>query len=271
MAFVRGAAYRQNSHGISDPPAARDTRVGHRAESKAVRTVHRLTRFLAASASTAAIGAASTLTAHADPEAPGIRYTARAVGDAVVLTTDSGSLDTAGDQLEIRDDAGVLRASLPLGYYQDNRRWPIAARLDGTTATLTPSVDPAAATPAPGFTDQLHDVALDPESPEFTDALKNFTAIVGVGTAVGTLIGTIVGAGVGCVAGGALVGGAATIPTIGVLTIPGFLGGCLVTAIPVAALGGLIGTITFGVTALTIGGFLLGDALSKQNAAPPKP
>ncbi|AFU00712.1 hypothetical protein [Nocardia brasiliensis] len=271
MTFVRGAAYRQNSHGISDPQAERGTPAGHRAESKAVRTVHRLTRFLVVSATTAAIGAASTLTAHAEPRSDGIRYTAQVVGDAVVLTTDSGSLDTAGDQLEIRDDAGVLRASFPLGYYQDNRRWPVAARVDGTTATLTPSVDPATATPAPGVTDPLHEVALDPESPEFTKALENFTAVVGVGTALGTLIGTVVGAGLGCVVGGALVGGAATIPTIGVLTIPGFLGGCLVTAIPVAAIGGVLGTIGFGIPAVVIGGFLLGDALTKQNAAPPKP
>ncbi|QIS03085.1 hypothetical protein F5X71_12870 [Nocardia brasiliensis] len=233
--------------------------------------MHRLTRFLVASTSTAAICAAATLTAHADPDLPGIHYSARTLGDAVALSIDSGSLNTASDHLEIRDDAGELRASFPLVYYRDNRRWPIAAQIDGTTATLTPGLDPATATPAPGVTDPLHDVALDPESPAFTKALENFTAVVGVGTALGTLIGTVVGAGLGCVVGGALVGGAATVPTIGVLTIPGFLGGCLVTAIPVAAIGGVIGTIAFGIPAVVIGGVLLGDALSKQNAAPPTP
>ncbi|WP_405165907.1 hypothetical protein OG203_12960 [Nocardia sp. NBC_01499] len=210
----------------------------------------------------AAIVAGSLTTARADADPAGIHYTARASTDSMILTTDAGSLDTADDRLEIRDDNGNLMAAFPLGYYRDNQRWPIAARIDGNTATLTPSVDPASATPAPGTTDQLNDIALDPQSPAFGAALSNFSTIVGIGTALGTIIGTLVGASLGCLLGGLLVGGAATVPTFGALTIPGFLGGCIVTAIPGAALGAIVGTIVFGVPAIIIGGVLLGGALA---------
>ncbi|WP_245746035.1 hypothetical protein [Nocardia altamirensis] len=205
--------------------------------------------------------AGTLTTAQAEPEQAGINYTAQAVGNAMTLTTDSGSLDTADDRLEIRDDNGNLMAAFPLGYYRDNQRWPIAARIDGNTATLTPSVDPASATPAPGVTDQLNNVALDPTSPGFGAALSTFSTIVGIGAALGTIIGTLVGASLGCLVGGVLVGGAATVPTFGVLTIPGFLGGCIVTAIPGAALGAIVGTIVFGVPAVIIGGVLLAGTL----------
>lgn len=220
------------------------------------------TKFVAVSVCTAAIVAGSLTTAQADADPAGIQYTAQAVGDSMTLSTDGGSLDTADDQLEIRDDSGNLMAAFPLGYYRDNRRWPIAARIDGNTATLTPSVDPASATPAPGTTDQLNDIALDPQSPAFGAALSTFSTIVGIGTALGTVIGTLVGASLGCLLGGLLVGGAATLPTFGVLTIPGFLGGCIVTAIPGAALGAIVGTIVFGVPAIIIGGILLGGTLA---------
>lgn len=222
-----------------------------------------LTRFVVGSAGVVAVIATSVVAAHGAPA--GIGYTAQAVGDSVVLTIDSGSLDTADDRLEIRDDAGELRAALPLGYHLDNRRWPIDARIEGDTVTLTPIRNPARATPAPGTTDPLKNVVLDPKSDGFKRSLSNFTAVVGVGTVVGSLLGTITGATIGCVLGGLLVGGAATVPTLGVLTIPGFLGGCLVTAVPAAALGGVVGTIAFGVPALIIGGIMLGGDI----AAPP--
>ncbi|KAA8885235.1 hypothetical protein F3087_30930 [Nocardia colli] len=220
------------------------------------------TKFVAVSVLTAAIVAGSLSTAQADPEPAGLHYTAQALGGSMVFSTDSGSLDTADDKLEIRDDSGNLMAAFPLGYYRDNQRFPIAARIDGNTATLTPSVDPASATPAPGTTDQLNDIALDPMSPAFGAALSTFSTIVGIGTALGTIIGTLVGATLGCLLGGLLVGGAATIPTFGALTIPGFLGGCIVTAIPGAALGAIVGTIVFGVPAIIIGGIFLGGALA---------
>ncbi|WP_280429684.1 hypothetical protein [Nocardia brasiliensis] len=223
--------------------------------------MNRSTKLVAVVACTAAIVAGSVTSAQADPEPAGLRYTAQAVGSSMTLTTDTGSLDTADDRLEIRDNDGNLMAAFPLGYYRDNQRYPIAAVIDGNTATLTPSVDPATATPAPGTTDQLHDVALDPTSPAFGAALSTFSTVVGIGTALGTIIGTLVGASLGCLLGGLLVGGAATLPTFGVLTIPGFLGGCIVTAIPGAALGAIVGTIAFGVPAIIIGGILLAGTL----------
>ncbi|WP_280407176.1 hypothetical protein [Nocardia brasiliensis] len=62
-------------------------------------------------------------------------------------------------------------------------------------------------------------------------------------------------------------GPAAAVPTIGVLAVPGFLGGCLVTGAAAAPIGAIIGTIVLGVPAAVIGGLLFAGALGKQVAS----
>ncbi|MFE9580684.1 hypothetical protein ACFYO1_30200 [Nocardia sp. NPDC006044] len=214
---------------------------------------------LAACTIAALIGSANT--AHADPETADIHYTAGVVGTSVVLSTDSGTLTAADGQFRLSDRTGRLLVSMPLSYQRDAKVWPITAKIDGNTATLTPGTDPAAARPAPP---ELRDIAIDPQSTDFNTAVMNFATVTGLGVALGTLIGTAIGAGIGCVAGGALVGAAAAVPTIGVLAVPGFLGGCLVTGAAAAPIGAIIGTIALGVPAAVIGGLLFAGSLGKQ-------
>ncbi|WP_405161334.1 hypothetical protein OG203_34025 [Nocardia sp. NBC_01499] len=217
------------------------------------------TTFVTVAACMVAALVGSAGTSHA--AAPEIHYTAGMVDKSVVLTMDAGSLTARDGQFLINDNAGRLLVSMPLSYQRDSKVWPITAKIDGNTATLTPSTDPDAAEPAPP---ELRDIAIDPQSADFNTAVMNFATVAGLGVALGTLIGTAIGAGIGCVAGGALVGAAAAVPTIGVLAVPGFLGGCLVTGAAAAPIGAIIGTIALGVPAAVIGGLLFAGALGKQ-------
>ncbi|QIS08196.1 hypothetical protein [Nocardia arthritidis] len=210
----------------------------------------------------------SMATATADP-APAINYSVDRAGDSAVLTTDSGTLQIADGKLDVVDNAGRIVVGLPLTYTRDDKTWPIAARIDGNRATLTPNTDPAAAVPAPGTSAQLlHPTALDPQSSGFNTALSNFSTILSIGTALGTIIGTIVGASLGCLIGGVVAGLAGTVVSFGVLSIPGFLGGCIVTGVAGAAAGAIVGTIVFGGASLLIGGILLAGALGAQAGTP---
>jgi hypothetical protein len=95
-------------------------------------------------------------------------------------------------------------------------------------------------------------------------ALSEFNQVVGAAVTSGSLMGTTVGAVAGCLVGGALVGTATAVPTIGLLAIPGFLGGCVVTAIPAAGIGAVVGTIAVGGPALLVEG----GNLAATHAAP---
>jgi len=183
--------------------------------------------------------------------APGIHYRASIVDNSVVITTDAGSLTTRGAEFQILDAEQQLVAGFPLTYQRDDKEWPIAATVNGNTATLTPISDPAAGRPIdqdPGGLRELSlsDIALDPTSPAFGAAVGSAAAEVGLGLAVGSLIGTAIGAGIGCIAGGALVGSAVAVPTVGVLAVPGFLGGCLVTGAAGGGVGAIAGTVLVG-------------------------
>ncbi|WP_063064621.1 hypothetical protein [Nocardia violaceofusca] len=207
---------------------------------------------------TLAFGAAVTITtltiaggvAHADVPAgtpqpsttvatdvgPGIHYTADVVDHSVVLRTDAGRLNVRGNQFEILDDNGNLVAGLPLTYKLDQKDWPIAAQVDGRTAVLTPSRNPAdaVASTTPDLT------PVDAQS-DFNDAIGVAANQIGLATGVGVLVGTAAGLGIGCVAG-ALVG-AALMPPIFFAGAPG---GCLAGAAAGAALGAAAGTVILG-------------------------
>lgn len=130
-----------------------------------------------------------------------IHYSAAVVGGSVALTTDGGSLKTDGRRLFILDNSDGLVASIPLSYDRDSRTWPITAAIDSNTATLTPRAHPdSAATPA----ETPHDIAIDPQSDAFDNALVRFSTQINLAVTLGTLIGTVVGAGIGCLAGGSV-------------------------------------------------------------------
>lgn len=199
---------------------------------------------------------------------PGIHYTANIVDTSVVLTTDAGSLTTQGNQFQVLDTTGKLVAGFPLTYYRDGKEWPIAAQIDGRRATLTPSTEPETATPLEDAALPLQPTALDVQSPEFTAAIVNFGTEVALGVGIGSLIGTAIGAGIGCIAGGALVGTAVAVPTIGTLAVPGFLGGCLVTGAAAGAIGAVAGTIIVGGPVAVASALQFYNAINAPEAEP---
>lgn len=174
---------------------------------------------IAAAVTTA--GFITAIPANAAPAPTDINYQAEIVGGSqVVLTTDIGSLRTNNDQLEIVDAAGHVAATVPLFFNLEGRQYPISANANGRTATLTPVVDSAAATPvAAPVTREERDL----------QALEKLGTYVSVSVAIGGLVGTIIGAVLGCVIG---------LPAAGV--------GCLPGAVTGAGIGGVLGTIAVG-------------------------
>ncbi|MEC3954383.1 hypothetical protein VMT65_15185 [Nocardia sp. CDC153] len=202
----------------------------------------RLKKFAATSALAIAALGISAGTAYADPapapEASAIHWDAKIEGASVVLKTDLGSLDTQDGRFEVRDDQGALVTAFPLSFQMDGLAHPVAAQIDGNTATFTPNMDPSAATPAP----LLHNVASQADQDA---AWSNASSQFGIATGMGTLIGTLIGGVGGCVLGAFL-----GTPVL----LPGWVGGCLMGAgvgIPLGAAAGLV--LTGGVAAVAIG------------------
>ncbi|MCU1642834.1 MAG: hypothetical protein JWN03_3109 [Nocardia sp.] len=204
--------------------------------------------------------------------APGIHYKANIVDHSVVIATDAGSLAVKDNQVQIVDNSGAAVATLPLSYQANGKSFPIAARIDGDTATLTPNTDPAAAQPITPGAPVIKQVDATANA-NFNQAISNLANEVSVGVAIGSLIGTVIGAGIGCIAGGAILGAGATAATIGTLTIPGAIGGCLVTGAAAAAIGLVAGTIFIGgpVAAVALFQFFNDLATPPAPAAAPAP
>ncbi|MGV9667894.1 hypothetical protein ACWDUL_30835 [Nocardia niigatensis] len=176
---------------------------------------------------------------------PSIHWNAKVEGDSVVVETDAGSLTTADDQFQVRDDQGNVVTGFPLSYTLGDLEYPIDAAVDGLRAVLTPSTDPSTARPSA----MLHNVV---KQQAFDDAVSAASTQFGLITAVGTLVGTIVGAGIGCVVG--IIGGATL--SLPVLEAAGFgpVLGCLAGAAIGIPLGAAAGLVLTGVPAAIIVG-----------------
>ncbi|MGW4368978.1 hypothetical protein ACWEKT_25360 [Nocardia takedensis] len=182
------------------------------------------------------------------PEQYDISYEVSRRGDAAVLTLDQGGLRVVADQLVITDERGVPVAALPLTYRTDALAFPIAASIDGRTATLTPSR--VGGTPvAPVTADQI--VTVDQVAESFTPrdltALGALAQRVTIGGAISAIVGAVLGGGVGCLLGAA--GGAAIASPVIALLLP-FVGaavaGCVLGAATFGAVGSMVGLITVG-------------------------
>ncbi|MFI5782550.1 hypothetical protein [Nocardia sp. NPDC051570] len=204
--------------------------------------------------------------AAADTDSAAIGYEAGILGESVVVTLDSGSLSVVDNRLQVTAADGQLAAAIPMSYQRDGSNYPIATEISGRTATLTPSTNPADATPTGQPPNLLRDIAIDPNSPAFDAAVARFQMQSSLGVAIGGLVGTVIGATIGCIAGGAAVGAAAAVPTIGTLAIPGFLGGCLITGAALGAVGAVAGTILIGGPIAFASALLFAGALAQQAA-----
>ncbi|AZG47856.1 glycine zipper family protein [Gordonia insulae] len=191
---------------------------------------------LAVATATAVAGTAQAAPATAAP--PPVKYTASSTASSIKIAIENGSISTENGQLSIRNTAGAEVYRMPLAYRMEYKQFPIDAKTVGNTTTLTPSKNPARATPvSKSQVDGLRAQAakqVDPDAPKTKKqrddrALNQFTQTLSIGMTVSQLVGLIVGA----------VGG-------------GFVG-CLVT-IFAACTGVVAGATLGGIVGLVLGG-----------------
>jgi len=168
------------------------------------------------------------------------------VDKPVADRTDAGSLTVANGQLQINDDAGALVGGLPLLMQLDDMKVPIAAQVQGNTATLSLDGSRAVYNPvalpfqefAPWKTPYEREQA----------AWTRMTQTITMGAAIGAIVGAIGAGTAGCVLGGALgaVGGFAFLLPTGVGPVVTTAVGCLAGAVAFAPVGTLAGSILVG-------------------------
>ncbi|MFJ1461510.1 hypothetical protein [Nocardia sp. N2S4-5] len=203
-----------------------------------------------ATASTLAIAVtgltAGTVGAAPQPDSsPAVGYTATTADDRAIIEIDSGAMEVEHGVFEIEAADGTVLAGTPLEFRVDDFVFPIAADIQGRTATLTPQFDLAHAAYRPvalPFEDQAQwATPYDREVAAFT-RLKDTIA---TGAAIGTTVGGIGGGIVGCVLGGIAGATVASATIIGLFgpIIPAAAVGCLGGIIAVGALGTLAGQL----------------------------
>ncbi|MFC9660017.1 hypothetical protein ACFVJ5_07240 [Nocardia sp. NPDC127606] len=173
--------------------------------------------------------------------APAVNYKAYKEGNAAVITVDAGKLIVDQDQFQIRSNTGEILAGVPLEFNVDDIAFPIDAKIDGNTATLTPALDmdrahyKPAALPfeqqAPWKTPYDREVA--------AWARMSQTVILGAG--IGAIVGAVGSGTIGCLLGGAA--GTALTSPLATLFGAGPLAGCLIGAAALAPIGVVAGSI----------------------------
>ncbi|RMI34234.1 hypothetical protein [Nocardia stercoris] len=224
----------------------------------------RINKFAATSALVIGAIAATAGTVHADPVANAgdkvVNYTATATDTSAIIKTDAGSLVNEDGKLEIKAPNGNVLAGIPLSFRVDDFTFPVAADINGNTATLSPKFDLADATYAPVSNDvkaglpanstvKNVDLPFQDQAPWKTPydreqaAFNRLKDTISMGATIGAAVGAIGGAALGCVLGGVAVGGGATLATGIIGGIFSFLPGALVGCIAGAAATGFLGTI----------------------------
>ncbi|MDG3010559.1 hypothetical protein G4X40_10405 [Rhodococcus sp. D2-41] len=192
----------------------------------------------------AAMGAAAG-TANAAPSPAAAKDAANVLhwnlarqGDHVVLRTDSGSLTSEDGHLVVRNAAGNAAAAVPLAYAvisEPGKVFPVAARIDDDTATLTPSrtADAGLSAKVPG----LHPADLN-------SAVAAVKDPIGLTSQIGGFVGAAAGIVGGCVLGAAAAG-VVSAPAVELLGA-GPLAGCVGGALLLGTTAGLAGTAIGG-------------------------
>ncbi|MFE3445158.1 hypothetical protein ACFXNW_19180 [Nocardia sp. NPDC059180] len=211
-------------------------------------------------AATAVIAAAAvavtTATAGAAPQpappASEVRYEVTRNGDSAVVRIDGGKIEQIDSQLVVWDAADQPIAAIPLRYQIDDMAYPVAARIDGTTATLTPSRD-GGRRAEPVSQAQVITVEQAAEQvgelfvPRDAQALGVFAQRAAIGAAVSAVFGAVLGAGVGCLVGAAA-GAAISSPLIALLLpfVGATIAGCVLGMATLGAVGSMAGVVLAG-------------------------
>ncbi|MFF0526791.1 hypothetical protein ACFYT3_00250 [Nocardia amikacinitolerans] len=210
---------------------------------------------------TAALAAAAlattAATAHAapipdDPAAAAVHYEVTRSGDSAVLNITNGTLREIDQQLVLVDRDDRFVAAIPLSYRIDDTAYPITARVDGATATLTPSKDnPQRITPVAAAevvtVEQAASQVAESFTPRDAQALGVFAQRAAIGAAVSAVLGAVLGGGVGCLVGAAA-GAAISSPLIALLVpfVGATVAGCVLGMATLGAVGSMAGIVLAG-------------------------
>ncbi|MEV6387853.1 hypothetical protein [Nocardia xishanensis] len=188
----------------------------------------------------------------ADDPAAAVHYEVARRDDSAVLTVTNGTVRDLDEQLVLfdRDDRPVV--AIPLTYRIDDIAYPITARIDGATATLTPSKDnPQHVTPVAAkdivTVDQAAAQVAESFTPRDAQALGVFAQRAAIGAAVSAVLGAVLGGGVGCLVGAAA-GAALSSPVIALLVpfVGATIAGCVLGMATLGAVGSMAGIVLAG-------------------------
>ncbi|NKY51541.1 hypothetical protein [Nocardia vermiculata] len=226
---------------------------------------------LAISTLVVAIWSAAAGVADAAPDqSRGVNYTATANRTSTIITTDAGTMDTDRGVFRIKAADGTVLAGTELSFRVDDFVFPIAAEINGRTATLTPRFDAAHAQYRPvalPFEDQApFKTPYDREQAAWNRMVTTITT----GATVGSLVGGLTGGAVGCLLGGiagATVAAAAIVGLFGAF-VPAAVVGCLGGIVAVGALGTLAGQLLVTAPAAIMAGLQYFTTINQPFPAP---
>ncbi|WP_406235458.1 hypothetical protein [Nocardia sp. NBC_01009] len=171
-------------------------------------------------------------------------FTARLVDGAAIVETEA-AMSAQDGLFTIRAPDQTLLAGAELSFRIDDFVFPIDARIDGHTATLTPhlDLDHAVYTPVALPFEDTADFRTPYQREQA--AWNRMITTIATGTMVGTLAGSIGGAAVGCVLGAVAAGTVAAATIVGLFGafLPAAAAGCLGGVLAVGALGAVAGQL----------------------------
>lgn len=176
---------------------------------------------------------------------PAVNFTARVTETGAVISTDAGSMTVADGVFTIRSGDGTTLAGTELSFRVDDFIFPIAAQIDGRTATLTPQLDLTRAIYRPVALPYEDQAPWKTQYDREQAAWNRMTSTILMGATVGTTVGGLSGAAVGCVLGGIVGATVASATIIGLFGpfVPAAIVGCLGGIIAVGALGTVAGQL----------------------------
>ncbi|MEU2032352.1 hypothetical protein [Nocardia amamiensis] len=185
-------------------------------------------------------------TASAAPDQAGAVGYKLSVGErSTVIDLEAGSLAVEDGALKIKAPGGMVLAGTELSFRVDDFVFPIAADVQGRTATLTPQFDLEHAAYKPVALPYEDQAPWRTQYDREQAAWARLSSTILMGATIGTAVGGIGGAAVGCVLGGiagATVASAAIIGLFGAF-IPAAAIGCLGGIMAVGPLGAIAGQL----------------------------
>jgi len=176
-----------------------------------------------------------------------VNYKATTTKQATIISTDAGSMTADNGVFKIKAANGTVLAGTELSFRVDDFVFPIAAKISGHTATLTPQFDLAHASYRPVALPYEDSAPWKTPYDREQAAWNRMASTITTGATVGTMVGGLSGAAIGCVLGG--IAGA----TVAAATIVGMFG----PFIPAAAVGCLGGIVAIGALGTVVGQLLV--------------